>query len=96
MYGIDHHHVIVAIVIQIFIHYVNIQLNRTIPAQTDDNIVITQRLRTRPYSIPAQFDVNTNYTGYNRHCTSLYNVNRNVRFNPITRSTCTTSKPWYL
>ena len=77
MYGIDHYQVIVAIAIQVYIHYVNIQLfvvhmqNRTIPAQTN-NIVITQRLLSRPYSIPAQFEVNTNYNGFNRHCTSLY------------------------
>ena len=32
----------------------------TIPVQTTISIVITQRLLSRPYSIPAQFDVNTN------------------------------------
>ena len=75
MYGINHYHVIVAIAIQVFIHYVNIQLfvvhmqNRTILAQINNNIVITQRLLSRPYLIPAQFNDNTNHNGYNRHYT---------------------------
>ena len=109
MYGIDHYHVIVTIATQVLLHYINIQLfevhmrlhtwikpNRTVPVQTNDNIITTRRLLSRIYSIPAQFIVNTNYNGYNRHCTTMYNANRNVCFNPISHSTCTTSKPWYL
>ena len=69
-----------------------IKPNRTVPAPTNNNIVTTQPLLSRPPSIPAQFNVNTNYNGYNRHRTTMYNVNRNVRFNPISHSTCTTSK----
>ena len=89
MYGIDYDHVIVAIAMQVLKQYVNIQLfvvhipNRTIPAQTNNDIVVIQRLLSRPYSMPAQFNVNANCSGYNRHCTSLYNINRNVRFNTI-------------
>ena len=67
-----------------------IEPNKIVPAPTNDNIVTTQRLLSRPSSILAQFNVNTNYNGYNRHRITMYNVNRNVRFNPISQSTCTT------
>ena len=98
MYGIDHYHVL--------IHYINIQLfevhmrlhtlikpNRTVPAQTNNNIVTTRQLISRLYSIPAQFNVNTNYNGYDKHCTTMYNANRNVRLNVLIRSNDNTL-PW--
>ena len=66
---------------------------RTIPAPTNNNFISRQRLLLRSPSIPAQFGVDTNYNAYNRHRTTMHYVNRNVRYNPISHSTCTTSKP---
>ena len=73
-----------------------IKPNTTVSAPTNDGVITTQQMLSQPSSIPAQFTVNAVCNGCRRQCTTMYEVNRKVRFNPTSRLTCITSKSEHL
>ena len=62
--------------------------------QNNNNNRSRQQLLIRPPALPQQFNYNLNHNQYNRH-RSLCNVNKSVRYNPLSQTTYTTRKQWW-